>query len=459
MKGTTAMKWIKLLKDHSGHKAGVLLQVEEIVAKAYIDAGLAEDGGDGPTKAIEAIGLEELRKEMKAFGTGMGEVFKEATADLKKTFKIEPGPQQADKTKSLGDFVAHIVKAGDIRNLEQCQASQNRLAKEYGAKFGIQKGQEESSGGAGGFWTVPVEFEKTILMEQAENAVILPGVTAVPMGARAKEWPSLDQYQTPTNGNSAYFGGITVSRKGENTQRSQTQAAATKIKLEANDLTAYATFTRDDQQDSDGVVESMLTMLIGGAIGWRRDWEHMWGSGEGQPLGYIGCDAMLTQARAVALSVTWLDIAGMLKYLQPSSQKRAVFVAHPYLLQQFLTLTDPSGRYIYIPAFPGNQIGAAGINPSPMLANIPVLFTEKAAAPGNLGDFTLCDRKAILSGMRSGIELGLSEHFLFDTDQIALRAKVRDDAQPWLKKPIKLSDGSAGTNKVSAFIGLSTKLS
>ena len=179
-------------------------------------------------------------------------------------------------------------------------------------------------------------------------------------------------------------------------------------------------------------------------------------NGQGQAQGYIGCDAMMYVNRAVDGTVGYVDVAAMLKYLMPSAQKRSIWVAHPYLIEKFLTMQDPAGHYIYIPTYPGNTNGPAGTNPLPMLANIPVLFTEKAGAIGSLGDFTLCDRKAILSGMRSGIEIGLSEHFLFDSDQIALRAKVRDDAQPWLKKPIILADGAPANapNKVSAFIGL-----
>ena len=244
---------------------------------------MAEDGGDGPrSRPSKTIGAENRSsKALKDFGVEHGGRLQgDAASDLKPRAStsrtIEPTEAQADKNKSLGDFVRQITKAGDVRDIESCQESQARLAKVYGSS--LKKGQEESGGGTGGYWTVPTVFEKTILMEQAEEAVILPGVTNVPLGARAVEWPSLDQYKAPSRGNSAMFGGITVSRKGEKNPRDRTQAVATKVKLEANDLTAYSEFSRDDQQDSDGVVESMLTKLIGGAIGFRRDWEHMWGS-------------------------------------------------------------------------------------------------------------------------------------------------------------------------------------
>ena len=226
------------------------------------------------------------------------------------------------------------------------------------------------------------------------------------------------------------------------------------VKLEANDLTAFTQFSRDLQEDSSGMLESMLVKLIGGAIGWRRDWEHIWGSGVGMSLGVLMCLAIIKIKRQTANLVTWADISTMLSRLTPSGRKRAVWIAHPYHEATFMTMTDPSGRFIYIPNFPGPNEGSAQVgNATPRLAGLPVLYTEKANVPGSFGDFFLVDRKAILTGQRSGLEIGLSEHFLFDTDQIALRAKIRDDAQPWVKKPFILADG-AGNNTVSPFIGL-----
>ncbi|WP_435005166.1 phage major capsid protein [Tundrisphaera lichenicola] len=451
--------WIKLLKAHGSHKAGDLIESEKAVADALIMAGVAEDAGEGPSDALKAVGLADLNAALKSFTDGLGAAFKDATDQIAaagRRHAIEPGPAEADKSKSLGDFINNVVRAANVSDLEGLQSAQERLRKHYGASpraDKTEKGMEESSGGAGGFWTVPTAYEKAILMEQAEDAVILPGVTSVPLSARAVEWPSLDQYKVPTKGNSAMFGGVTVSRKGEKSVRDRTQAVGTGIKLEANDLTAFTEFSRDLVQDSGDVVQSMLTQLIGGAIGFRRDWEHIWGDGVGKATGYMNAAALIPVARTTTNLVKWADIAKMISRLMPSAAKRAVWIAHPFLLEQFLTLKDDAGNLIYVPNMPGNLTGQVQINPTPVLANLPVLFTEKAAPPGTLGDFTLVDRKAILSGMRGGVEIGLSEHFLFDSDQIALRAKVRDDAQPWLKKAITLGDG-AGTNKVSAFIAL-----
>jgi HK97 family phage major capsid protein len=455
------VKWIKLKKDIGLNKAG-LLEVEDDIATAYIAAALAEDGGTGPSQAIQAIGVDSMLKAVQGYTDGIAEIFAAQTAALIKKFSIgtiEAGPQQADKSKSLGDFINCIARSANINDLDGARAAQDRLRKDYASKFGIEKGMEEATGTLGGFWTTPVAFEKAILMEQAEDSAILPGVTNVPLSARAVEWPALNQYQAPTKGNSSMYGGVTVSRLGENTQRSRTQPVPAKVKLEANDLTAFTQFSRDlTQDDATGTLESMLTKLIGGAIGFRRDWEHIWGTGEGQSLGFMNSAALLTSTRTTTLIVTWSDVARMLGRLTPQARKRAVWVAHPFHLTTLLEMVDGAGRYIYIPNFPQNNRGSAqvgGVNNTDILANLPVIYSEKMAAPGTTGDFCLCDRSAILSGVRGGIEFGLSEHFLFDTDQIALRCKIRDDAQPWVVAPFILADG-VGTNKVSPFGALST---
>ena len=155
------MKWIKLKKAMHGHEAGALIQVDEAIAKAYIEAGAAEDGGKGPDQAIEAVGLEELSKALKGFTDEMGTTFKAAAENVRKAGAfptIEPLEQQADKTKSLGDFVKNVVKAGDLQDLDGLKKAQERLSKEYGSN--LKKGMEESSGTGGGLWTVPVIFRE-----------------------------------------------------------------------------------------------------------------------------------------------------------------------------------------------------------------------------------------------------------------------------------------------------------
>jgi HK97 family phage major capsid protein len=445
--------WIELLQDIGEHKANKFLEVSDEIGRSYIAAKLAKDGGDGPDVVLFQRSLEVFRTEMRGMVEGTAKAIQDATAAIKRTpnIRIDNGESEADKSKGLGDFVRNIVRASDPRDPETMQGANERLTKEYGVKRVMTEGAGASFG-----YTTPVIYESMILKEEAEQSVIVGASTEVPLGARQVEWPALNQFTAPTKGQSAMFGGIQVYRKGETRQRTETDPKATKVVLMAQDMTCYTEISRDVMQDSAVTLDAMIPLLMGGAIAWREDWEALQGIGNGQFLGIYNSPAFLTVARATANTITFPDVASVYSRLLPSCKKNAVWLIHPFTISTLLTIQDGAGRYIYIPNWPGATEGPAGASPSGRLLGLPVIETEKAPVLGATGDLTLVDRKKYLVGRRSGLEIGLSEHFKWDTDEIAIRAKVRNDGAPWLKAPIYLADGSQ-SNQVSAFVGLLTK--
>ena len=124
------------------------------------------------------------------------------------------------------------------------------------------------------------------------------------------------------------------------------------------------------------------------------------------------------------------------------SKKNACWLIHPYTMPVLEQIQDPSGRYLMRPyPIAGNASLEGG--PCFQMEGIPIVETEKAPMAGSVGDLTLTDATRYLLGRRSGLEIGVSDQFLFDTDQIAIRFKLRNDGMPQLIKPITLADGSA----------------
>ena len=174
-------------------------------------------------------------------------------------------------------------------------------------------------------------------------------------------------------------------------------------------------------------------------------------------LGVVNSPAMLLVDRNTDSEILYEDVFTM-KTRMKSDAPGKCWVCHPYTLYQIYTLQDPANHFIFIPniAVPSGSMAAGGIAfaPAGTLLGDPIYTSEKAPALGNACDLMYIARKYYWVGRRSGLEIGLSEHFLFDTDQIAIRAKIRNDGKPGQIAPFYLADGSQ-SNQVSGFVGTS----
>lgn len=437
--------WIELLVAAGELKPGFHDIADETVARSYITAGLAKDAGDGPDKIILKRAMDAYRAELSAFTRGIAAEIGEAGKSLKRPNVIEPGEAEADKTRSDGDFLRSVFLAEGVRDPDISGAAHERLTKVYGVKRTMSEGQ-----GSTGGYTTPVIYEAMWQKIAAESAVVAPRARPVLLGARTVEWPALDQYQTPTAGQSAFFGGVKIYRKGENQTRTGSNPAFKKISLTAQDLIAFTDhISRDLMADASTPIDGMISQLMGEAIGWRTDYECFQGNGVGQFLGYFNAPCTISVTRNTGSTIKYVDITGMYKRLMAQSQGNAIWVCHPYATDTLLQIQDPGSRYIFLPQININGESTLGSQPKWQMLGIPVVFSEKVPVVGTLGDLSLIDCDKYLLGTRSGLEVGLSDQFRYDTDEVVIRAKVRNDGQPWLKSSITLADGSS---TVSAFI-------
>lgn len=445
-------RWIKLLQVVADHKAGDLIQVEEATARAYITAGLAEEA-QAPESQLTEAEREEIRQIGRDFAVDLAKEIRQGLAhglrrpnvsgDGGVEFETIEGVDRDDR--SFGGFMRDALVALGAVPSEDREKAVNRLSHPWSrGGYGVKRAMSSTTGASGGY-TTPVIYESQVFKVAAEQGVILPGATTKPMGAKTVEWPALNQYTAPSAGQTAMYGGVSVYRKTESSQRTASNPTFAKVALTAIDLTAYCEIPRDLVADSTAVLDSMVPELMGGAIGWREDWEAFNGNGSGQFLGCLNAPATISLSRNTSSHIKYQDIFGMYVRLYSAGKKNAVWLVHPYTVSELMQIQDPSSRFIMIPWQPqGNDatpLGSASMSGFKMLG-LPVLETEKAPVLGSTGDLMLIDRSAYYVGQRAGLEIGLSEHFKFDTDQIAIRAKIRNDGQPALKKAITLADGS-----------------
>jgi HK97 family phage major capsid protein len=458
--------WLELLKDVGEHKAGKFIEIaDEPVARSYIAAGLAKDGGDGPDVVILQRSIDTFRTELRGFVDQTAAAITDAASQVRTRPRnvagagldigdgtITPGTAEADRRRGPGNYIRSIVRALANRD-EDAHAELVKPWNEggYGVRLNGSRAMVEGQGSAGGY-TTPVLYESQVFKVASQMEIIVPYATQVPLGAREVFWPALNQYSAPAAGQSAFFGGMQVFRKGETLHRTEVDLAFKYVKMVAQDLTAYSELSRDLVQDSSVSIDGMVVEQMGRAIGWREDYESFLGNGIGQFQGILNAAATLSVSRNTSNQILYEDVFTMPTRLwQPEDP---CWITHPYTMYNISTLVDPANHFIFIAnAYNNGGGGDAAFKLAGQLLGRPIYTSEWAPVLGSTGDLTLIDRKKYLVGRRSGLEIGLSEHFRFDQDEIAIRAKIRNDGQPWLKAPIYLADGS-GSNQVSGFVSL-----
>lgn len=514
-------KFIQFKTDVGDYKAGAYAEVADPVAKQFIDMRVADAAPEDPIQRAVAMSMSQMTAVIEAQAQkqleeqkAVAKKYELATRDFarpKHRFEVGyPDPtSERDKLRNLpqNEWFRSLVYAicHDV-DPEIRKRSHEMLTTDYNEGGWGCRAMAEGTGSLGGY-TTPVLYESQVFEIAAEQSVIVSRAEQKPMGARQVEYPALNQYLVPTTGQSAFFGGMQVFRKGENTARAEVDVLWKKISLLAQDLTAYTEISRDLIQDATVPIDSYVVRLMGEAIGWREDWESINGSGTGQFQGFLAgaanaanagtvqCPATLVVARHLAANkfgnvnqpIDFNDILNM-KVRMIVGARDPVWIVHPYSLATLGKLQDSAGHLIFIPysfvaglqtspnpapSGAGNQNWAGGIGgglggASHRLAGYllgdPVFVSEKVPAPsttatvatttyGSTGEISYVDCKSYWVGRRSGIETGLSEHYLFKNDELAIRAKVRNDGKPGQLAPITLADG---VSTVSGFVTLGT---
>ena len=184
------------------------------------------------------------------------------------------------------------------------------------------------------------------------------------------------------------------------------------------------------------------------AIKWKEELSFLRGNGAGRPLGIFDASAAATISvarNAGTNNVDAEDIHAMEGRLLPGSDMRAVWMIHPGLRKDLGALNLGGVQYF--------QEDLSKRRPM-MLNGRPVITCEHCSTPGEAGDIVLIDWMYYLIGDRQAMSHGVSSpHPEFRKNATLVRAISRLDGQPWLDKPLILSEGGAA-NSVSPFVTL-----
>lgn len=302
-----------------------------------------------------------------------------------------------------------------------------------------------STGAAGGY-LIPTEFDAQLRAAVGELGIVRPRATIITVAGRQVELPLLDQ-SSGAAGVPAWFGGMQFYWIGETDEKTTTDPVFEQLLLYVNKLVGYTETSDELLADSAVSLADFLGSRVGfaGGIAFMEDYYFFNGNGTAQPIGVLDVlnTALVKINRASVGVIGYPDLVAMLA-AKLASATDPVWVINQSAMAQMLLLEGPSGNPAYL-------WGSAVTGAPNTLLGYPVIWTEKTAALGTLGDVLLADFGFYAIGDRQATTIESSPFPKWKYDITSWRAVHRVDGKPWIKTPITLIDGST---VVSPFVAL-----
>jgi HK97 family phage major capsid protein len=247
-------------------------------------------------------------------------------------------------------------------------------------------------------------------------------------------------------------GGLTVYSPAEGAAITTSEATWSQVSLSTTDRFTLTRVSRKLLRSALVSVADQVAMEIGQAFGEGLDNEWCNGDGTGTYLGETGVRSAVGAAGVNTMATTsgdtWAETA------------LADFTNTAALLPERFHNENTSwvcSRAYYTSVIERLMIAAGGTTTAniaaggtPSLLGYPIYFSEKmptstavSTIQAVLGDFY----NGVIIGERQGIEIGMSEHRYFDSDEIGIRGKISYD--------LNVHGGGDGSN-AEAYVALKT---
>ncbi len=464
--------WIKLLRDLPAQKqkAGAILEVDEAIGRAYIEAGAAEEHAQAQD-ALEATAAAEVQRELAAARqefnqalTGLRDEFRSAAAALRpQVGHIEHGESEADKFlahgggfRNLGHFAHDIVRGlnpgGPDRDSVQRLAKYQDTVTEV--LRGTPTGMSEQSD-ADGALLVPPTFSNTIWERMMQPERLIARLNPIPISGNSIVLKARND-KSRVDGQRG--GGILGYWQGEADQFQKSKTTFRDLELKLKKLTALVYVTNELLADGSGL-QADLERKVPDEFDFQvnRALVSVAGNGVGMPLSIMNSKARVTVAKESAqdpATIVYLNVVKMWNRLHAMSRPRAVWLINQEIEPQLETMylaTGTTGVPVYTPA--GGGADDSGLA---RLKGRPVIPVEQCEALGTEGDIILADFTNYAAIIKGGVQSNVSIHLRFDYDETVFKWTLRMDAQPYEEAPLTPYKGTSG-NTYSSFVSLQTR--
>lgn len=402
--------------------------------------------------------ISEVEAEVESLDTDVQAA--EASLDRERTFAAAAGDDEDDDTdrargyrtneedparthgfRNLGDF-AQAVRASTPGHDAFIGSVDERLINPPGRQATPTNFHQE--GGTGEGYMVPPSFRDEIFDLVFVENDLTGMVDAEPTRSNSV---GLGADESTPWGSS----GVQANWRAEGAQMSPSKLLTEERQVKLHELYAFVTATEELLEDAPRL-NARLTRKAPEAIRWKASEAIMWGTGAGQPLGWMNGGSVVSVAKESgqsAATVVGLNVSKMYSRMLGSSIARAVWLANIDIFPQLATMTV-GDQPIWTPPSSGFTNAPGGF-----LFGRPIMWSEHAQTLGTLGDLQFVDPKGyFMAHKQNGITFAESMHLYFDYNLRAFRWTFRLGGQPYLENAVSPAKGSATK---SHFVALATR--
>lgn len=427
----------------------VLDQLEEMTKKAdaenrdfSTDEAKKFDDLEAEANALKSrIHREERMSVLEREGEKRSQVTYEPAGETRELQKSQQ-ETESRKWESMGEFLQAVVRSGmpggevdprllDTRKLEGRAAS----------------GASSYVNSDGGF-LVEKDFAGELLKRTYEKAALASRVRRIPIGANANGL-KINAIDETSRVDGSRYGGVQAYWAAEAGTVTAKRPKFRQIELNLHKLMGLCHITEELMSDAPAM-GAIINDAFSSEFAFMLDSAILRGSGQGQPLGVINSNALVTVSKESGQAAASLDIDNIFKMrsrLWAASRANSVWFINQDVEPQLHALTLGNiGTYFPAGSFAGQ--------PYDQLYGRPVIPIEQCSTIGTVGDVCLLDLNEYLLIEKGGFKADTSVHVRFLYDEMAFRFTYRVDGQPLWNSTLTPHKGS---NTQSPFVTLETR--
>lgn len=322
--------------------------------------------------------------------------------------------------RAFGDFVAAVKTAASRGG-----TIDGRLMGAAASTYG-----NEAVGADGGF-AVPPDYRATIMEKAFGEDSLMSRTDRQVTASNSMTFPTDMTTPWGSSGIQAYW-------EGEAAAITQSKPALKEVSVRLHKLAALVPVTEELLEDAPAM-GGYVARKAAEKIDFKLSNAIAYGSGVGQPLGFMSSPVLVTVAGEggqTADTINATNIVKMWGRMPQGSRSTAVWLIHPDAEQQLPLLTIGDSP-VYVP--PGGFSSA----PYGSLLGRPVIPHQVCKTVGDLGDIMLVDLSSYLTVTKAGgMRAQTSMHLWFDQDLTAFKFTMRVAGQPWWSEATSALNGS-----------------